>query len=157
MLKKYFSKKNPETKKKKKTKKMKSGDIFQLACFAFVVLTFVFLLWERFQIQETISACAETNKTMIHKCIKDAIMASKMTDPTYALCFISEARATIMTLSKIQGGDKILGSLCGIDIVNILNILTMQEAAIRDNIPNWMRQQNGSFDEKHPLANENNE
>ncbi len=145
----------PENKKgsiKKKTlEKMQYSNTICIVSIVFVSFSIIFLVWDRLQSKEVTFFHVETYKAIIKKCIVNSIQASKITDPVYALCCVADATATINTLSKLQGGDKVLGDLCGLDIANILNVLSFQDDAIRKNIPQWMKQQS-NFDESHPLS-----
>ncbi len=117
---------------------------FSIGSFIFVVFCFIFLVWGHFNMRQSTSVNAETYTTLIHKCVKNCIEASKMTDSVYALIKITEARSCIETLSKFCGGDLILGNISGTNIIKILNTLNYQEQIIRSYLPK----------EQHPLISE---
>ena len=133
-----------------------SWKTIQLVAFIFVAVSFFFLIWEHSHIRQTVALNSETYVTVIHRAIKHSIEASKIPDPVFALGKVLEAKATIETLSKICGGDVILGEIAKINIANVLNLINQQEKNIRIAIPEWMKMQckEQSFTELHPLAHE---
>lgn len=120
-------------------------DQISIGCFIFVVFCFVFLVWGHFNMRTSSSINAETYTTVIHRCVKLCIEASKINDPILALIKVTEARISLETMSKLTGGDTILGEISGTNIIKILNTINFQEQKIRSFLP---------VKEQHPLVDE---
>lgn len=95
----------------------------------------LFTIWWNMTVRQEVANNWETYTSSLHTQVLHCIEASSMTDPFLALTKVIEAKAIVMTLCKLVGGEEVLTSMTRIDVSEILNTLYFQERQIRQLIP----------------------